>query len=231
MNHPKFMPTLIENTCEVFKQSLTSFVENNPSINENSLCSETIGLFSDALEEATATACQKGLKDYIESQDAELEAVERGGKSYRFKNVMSKPMLTRFGVIEVERRAYYHWQKGAGIFPLDEAISMSGRYAMADVTESILFGAGMLTPKELEAMFDKISPFKCSASLIQKIINQDGQALHNFPNDQQCGATARKIEPLEEVATALVASFDGANLMVREPGKKRGARSKRTQER
>jgi hypothetical protein len=136
-------------------------------------------------------------------------------------------MLSRFGVVEIERRAYYHWQGGSGIFPLDEAIGMDGRYVMPDVVEFMLFGAGMLTPKELESMFEKMNHFKPSASLIQKIINQDGQALHNFINDPEYARIARKIEAPRETTTALVASFDGANLMVREPGKKRGARPKR----
>lgn len=227
MNQPKFMPTLIENTCEAFKQSLTSFVENNPSINENSLSDEMVCLFSQALEEAAGDACRDGLKEYIETHEVDTETVERDGKNFRFKEVISKPMLSRFGVINIERRGYYHWRGGSGIFPLDEAMGMTGRYVFPDVVEFILFGAGMLTPKDLEAMFEKMNSFKPSASLIQNIINQDGQALHNYINNPEYTGSVRKVEAPQEAATALVASFDGANLMVREPGKKRGARAKR----
>jgi len=220
------MPTLIENTCEVFKQSLTSFVEDSPSFNED-LTGEMVKLFSQALEDASGAACREGLKEYIEAHECNTETVDRDGKSYRFKSVISKPILSRFGVIDVERRSYYHWQGGAGIFPIDEAIDMAGRYVMADVVEYMLFGAGPLTAQELEAMFDKMSHFKPSASLIQNIINQDGQALSNYINDPEYINTARKIEAPEQEATALVASFDGANLLVREPGQKRGAKPKR----
>ena len=215
MNPQKFMPTLIANTCEAFKQSLTSIVENNASINENSSTSDLILEVGKALEEASGDACRSGLVEVIENNDCSEESISRDGNEYRFKEVSTKSFLSRFGVIEVSRRTFHHWRGGPGIIPLDDEMEMSGRYTMPDVVEFLLYGAAMLTPKELEGMFNKINHFKPSASLIQDVINQDGQALDNFLHHPDRDDSVRAIEAPEEPVTALVASFDGANLLVR----------------
>ena len=156
MNHPKFMPTLIENAGEAFMQSLSRIVEDDQSFNEKSLSGELITRFGEALEAASGEACRTGLKEFIESQDAVSESVVEGGKKHNFKMVISKPFLSRFGVIEISRRAYYHWRKSPGLFPLDQKMDMVGRYVMPDVVEFLLYGAGKLTPKELEGMFQAL---------------------------------------------------------------------------
>lgn len=227
MNPEKFMPTLIANTCEAFKQSLTSIVENNASINQNSSTSDLILEMGTALEEASGVACRSGLVELIENHDCSEESISRDGNEYRFKEVSTKSFLSRFGVIEVSRRSFHHWRGGPGIIPLDDQMEMSGRYTMPDVVEFFLYGAAMLTPRELEGMFNKINHFKPSASLIQDVINQDGQALDNFLHHPERDDDVRAVDAPKLPVTALVASFDGANLLVREPGRKRGAKTKK----
>lgn len=227
MNLQQFMPTLIENTCEAFKQSLSSFVDDNPNFNTELLSSNLLVQFSQVLQDASGQACREGLKEFIQSHEEALESVSRCGIDYRYKTTTSKPFLSRFGEIKVCRRTYHHWRGGTGIVPLDEMMGMTGRYMMPDVAEYVLFGAGMLTAKEQESMFQKVNPFKPSASLIQNVINQDGKALDNYLNHPDHVNEARQIGVPGGHISALVASFDGGNLMVREPGLKRGAREKR----
>lgn len=227
MNYAMFMPTLIENTCKVFMQSMTSFVEDSDRFNENLPLPEVLNQLTSALKEASNDCCRAGLVEFIEGHEKELEAVTVDGKNHRYKNTTTKTFLSAFGPIEVNRRTYHHWGGGKGVVPLDEQIDMSGRYVMHDVVESMLYGAAMLTPKDLERMFDKVSDFTPSASLIQDIINEDGKAFDNFLHDPQRADYVRAITPPDKSVDALVASFDGVNVMVREPGKKRGARTKK----
>jgi len=163
----------------------------------------------------------------IESFENKEESVERGGKQFKLKNQSPKKFLSRFGEITVNRNTFHHWNGGPGIVPIDEELEMTGRYVMADVTEFILFGIGKLKPVELERMFAKTSHFKPSASLIQDVINQDGQAFDNFLHGNDSPPNIREIKATAAPVKALVASFDGANVMVREPGKKRGPRVKK----
>lgn len=227
MNQPKFMPTLIENVGKTIMQSLTDFVEKHDLCNENLTVVEVLESLTIGLQEASRESCSSALVEFIQEQDNHVDAVERNGKHYRYKRNTKKTFLSVFGPIEVERRTYHHWQGGQGLVPLDEEIGMPGRYVMSDVVESILFGAGMLTPKELSSMFDKVCAFHPSASLIHDIINEDGQALDNFLHDPERKDHVRSITPPDTPVDALVASFDGVNVLIREPGKKRGARTKK----
>jgi len=221
------MPNLIADTCEAFKQSLTSFVENDDFINENHSPSEMVEKFVQALEGASGIACRTGRVDLIESYEYKEDTLTRDGKQYQLKTSTNKKFLSRFGEIVVKRKTFHHWDGGRGLVPLDEQMKMTGRYVMPDVVEFILYGSGKLKPSELEGMFNKANHFKPSASLIQDIINQDGQALGNFLDDANRPPSVREIKAPETPVKALVASFDGANVLVREPGKKRGARVKK----
>lgn len=227
MNNLKFMPTLIENTGKVLMQSLTSFVEESDCFNGKLPLSEVLLQFTEALQEASNECCRSGLVEFIEAQEEAVEVIERDGKKYRYKNSSNKPFLSIFGPINVTRRTYHHWAGGSGFVPLDEQINMTGRYVMPDVVESLLYGAAMLTPKELESMLDKVSAFNPSASLIQDIINEDGKAFDNFLHDPDRDDHVRAITLPDKPVDALVASFDGVNVLVRESGKKRGAHTKK----
>lgn len=227
MNRSKLMPTLIAEFCEVFEQSLTSFVENDDIFNENHSATTIVELFISALDESSSEACRSGLVNLIESFECEEESMERDGKQYQLKNQASKKFLSRFGEIEVNRKSFYHWAGGSGIIPIDEELELAGRYVMPDVVEIILLGLSMAKPSELECLFGKTNHFKPSASLIQDIANQDGQALNDFLHGDDSPPNIREIKPPETPVAAVVASFDGANLLVREPGKKRGARVKK----
>ena len=228
MNYQSFMPTLIENALETFKQSLSSFVENMDCSSEKSTTAEIINEFAIALEEASGEACRNAFKEFIESHDTIEEVVHRGGNPYKFKKVISKTFLTRFGEVEIDRRYYHcHSAGGPGVLPLDEQIDMQNRFVMSDVVEFLLYGVGKLIPTDLAEMFAKINHFKPSAELIHDIVNQDGQAFHNFLNSGDDGGSIRTVTPPAETPTAMVASIDGGNLHVREPGKKKGAKTKR----
>jgi len=189
MNRSKLMPTLIAEFCEVFEQSLTSFVENDDIFNENHSATTIVELFISALDESSSEACRSGLVNLIESFECEEESMERDGKQYQLKNQASKKFLSRFGEIEVNRKSFYHWAGGSGIIPIDEELELAGRYVMPDVVEIILLGLSMAKPSELECLFGKTNHFKPSASLIQDIANQDGQALDgvcNGPIEKSC---------------------------------------------
>ena len=224
MKLQQLMPTLIDDTCEGIKQSLLTFVENEDLCNQESLSTEVVSRFTQGLQNALLGGGKSALKQFIESFDCKEDAIISGpeAKRYTYKISSPKTFLTVFGEMEVNRRQYYHWKGGTAQVPLDEAWGMQGRYCTPEVTETILVSTSMLPAGDVSELLAKSTPFKPSTSLVQDIINQDGAALNTMLQQAEWAEEARPVELPEEPVKALVASMDGANVMVRQPGNKRG---------
>ena len=228
MSLQELMPTLIASACDAFRQSFETFVENSPLRNFESLDGNLVSQVTSALQEASSTAAKTALRGFIESFEIKEELLIVDDKPYRFKCTSSKRFLTVLGELEINRRLYYHWAGGEAHVPLDEAWNMKDRYATLEVTEYALLSASMLTPNEIEKLFGKMCPFKPSASLIQDIINQDGAAFGRLLEAPEWREKARPVEIEDQAAVkALAVSVDGANVLIRAPGKKRGRPAER----
>lgn len=214
------MPALIETVCNTIRQSLESFAQSEASCNMQKLSSDLVSTVTEALNDSFMAAGQAGLASFIQAYEHAQEDLYREGKRYSLKETSTKKFLTLFGEVEIPRRRFCHWQGGPSLVPLDEAWQMQGRYATPEVTENILLAASMLTPTEIEDLFGRISPFGPSAALVHDLINQDGERLGEMLEDQDHLPTMRPAPTELEEASVFVASIDGANVLVREPGKK-----------
>jgi len=234
MNYQQLMPTLIDDTCDAIKQSFLAFVEDSAFSKQEDLTSELVSQFTEGLQQALHLGGKTALKQLVENFECKEDVVIRApapaseaAERYTFKTASSKKFLSVFGEIEINRRLYYHWKGGPAFVPLDEAWDMQGRYATPEVTEALLLSASMLNAGEVSQLLAKTCPFKPSVALIQDIINQDGAALVSMLEQPELVENARPIKIPDEPIKALVASIDGANVMVREPGNKRGRPTER----
>lgn len=232
------MPTLTETVLGTVKQSFQNFADDSDLCNLETLSSELASHLTAGLQQALLDGGKAGLKSFLENYDCPDPVIFREPADsptpdslnlvvYTFKTISPKKFLTVFGEIEINRRLYCHWKGGPARAPLDEAWNMQGRYATPEVTEAMLFSASMLSPGEISELFAKTGPFQPSASLVQDIINQDGAAITKLLEQPDLEEEARPFNLPNQPIKALVVSMDGANVLVREPGKKRGRPAER----
>jgi hypothetical protein len=116
---------------------------------------------------------------------------------------------------------------GAGIVPLDIGWDMQGeRYAMPEVVESVLWGNAELTPAKFEEFCTKMCRFKPSTACIQDIIARDGTGMAAMLAADKEGVACRGIQ-VPDGTEIIVASLDGANVLLREKGVRRGRPAQR----
>jgi hypothetical protein len=221
------MLTLIDTASEAVRQSLTSFVESRDDCNPNELSAELVSTLSQGLAASFQHAGQEALKAFIEQYESTEEVIERDGRIYRLKDASSrKTFLTDFGATPVSRRYYHDRDGGKGLVPLDERWGMAGRYATAEVVEKVLWASGTLVASEVSEAMNRLCGIKISTSCVQDIISKDGLAIAEMIEDEEAGVAVREIEVPEETEV-MVASFDGANLLLRQKGTRPGRKSQR----
>jgi hypothetical protein len=228
MSIPESMLTLIDTATETVKQSLKSFVENGFKCNPDMLSGALVSEVSCGLERSLDEAGRAAFKSFIEQFECGEERIERDGRTYRLKDEAdSKSFLTVFGEVELTRRYYHCHHGGPGIVPLDESWDMQGkRYAMPEIVEKILWSSAEVTPGKLEEFCGKMCRFNPSAACIQDIIARDGAGMATMLETEKEGVECRGIE-VPEGTEVIACSLDGANVLLREKGVKRGRKAQR----
>lgn len=227
MTISKPMLTLIDAACEAVRQSLTTIVENDDCGNLNELNPETVDRVTKALTSSFQVAGCKAVKAYIEQFDCRDKFIVRDGRTYRRKTkAAKKEFLFAFGAIAIERNYYFDRTGGGGLVPLDEMWGMSNRYATPGVTQNILWTAGSLVASEVSDAMKRLAGIEVSTSCVQDIISRDGAAIAVMLEDEHEGIAIREIE-VPEQTEVFVASMDGANVLLREPGVRSGRKSQR----
>lgn len=122
--------------------------------------------------------------------------------------------------MSLTRRLYQADNGGAAYIPLDAYWDMTHEFATVEVRESITFASAYLTAKEIEELFAKSSLFHPSETAVQQIIQETGCFIESH-SEVLNEAIFQESLPPEETAI-LVASLDGANVLLREEGPKKG---------
>jgi hypothetical protein len=103
---------------------------------------------------------------------------------------------------------------------------MENHFATIEVREAVLFALSLMPAREARQLFEKCSPFNIAESSFKKIAEQLGSDL-----EEKIDHFLEEIRKEEEVpveATKVVAvSMDGANVLLQEPGKKKGRKRQR----
>jgi hypothetical protein len=218
---------ILDAATNAFRQTLVSFCKNGPDTDLSELSPQAMARLTQGLMTAARSAGRAGLETYLSQHGTDASCVEVGGVRYRYKNTMPKSYLTLFGEVTVSRSIYANDLLGGGyIVPMDRALGIgTDEYATMETRDMILFAATFNTPEEVASLLEKASLCQPSRTAIQNIIAKDGAWMEAHRDE-----LARTVHAQQEVpahATALVASIDGTNVRLREPGAKKGRKAQR----
>lgn len=222
MNYNKILNASIE----AFKQKFMSFCQNS-EFSKNKLNEATFANITSNLMDASRAAGKAGLKELLRNEDVQKPKISYNEDIYRFKGTSEKCILTLFGEINVSRFVYGNEKKGGTYYiPLDSMLGMyNNDYATLETREMILFASSNNTPHETALLLSKASLCCPSRTAIQNIIENDGCFMEEHNSELLKKTLSHQEIPQE--AEVMVASMDGANVLLREHGKKKGRKGER----
>ncbi len=178
------------------------------------------------LTRAMTAGWVEGYHAYLEAHDTSEPTIEVDGQTYRWKMASPKEFLTPGGPMVLARSLYQADSGGKCHIPLDAAWGMVGQFATVEVREAVLFAVAQLTSREVEALLQKCASFHPSAAAIHAMTQEMGQWLEAHP---ELPEKIRDEEECPQGTRVLVASLDGVNVLLAEPGPKRGRPAERPQ--
>lgn len=178
--------------------------------------------------EAMSAGWREGLRTWLATAETDAETIEVNGVTYRYKLESEKEFLTPGGMIKLRRRVYQPDAGGQCYVPLDAAWGMESQFATVEVRDAALYAVALGTPKEAETLLAKCALFQPSATAIKRMAKQMGQWLEE--HEDEVLTEIRVEEPIPEETRALCASVDGVNVLLSEPGKKKGRPNERPHE-
>jgi len=216
------VPKLIKVAIREFRQKMTEFGENLDTEQLTAkLAQQVMAALKDALTAAGATAVQT----FVQSYNPTDPLLEVNGQHLRWKMISPKEFLTCFGPMKIERSLYQADTGGRSYVPLDEFWDMAGEFATAEVREAVLFSVAHVTPLETEQLLHKCALFHPSATAIKHIVKPVGDFVEARGEDLD--SVIRAEETIPDGTRVIVASLDGVNVLLNEPGVKRGRPAKR----
>jgi hypothetical protein len=210
----------------MFQQNLSAFCRNE-AIDLDKCNDETFSKLTKGLMDAARAAGQAGLSEYLSQHDIQTATMAYKGNVYRYKGQSMNEILTMFGTIAVNRSMYYDEEHGGDyLFPLDKALGLDkDDFATLDTREMILYTSSSCTPQETAELLQKCSLCRPSRTAIQNIIAKDGARMEQLRPALAQSVLSQTSVP--EQTTAFVASLDGVNVLLREPGEKKGRKGRR----
>lgn len=208
---------MIEAATNEFKQKLTAHCENLEGACLTPQLAEDV---TQGLKSALQGAGSVAMRTFLESYEVDETPKNVNGVPYRFKQQSEKTFLTPFGEMPLFRNLFQADEGGPSYVPLDAMWGMVGEYATIEVREALLYGVTLNTPEEMVPLLYKSALFHPSATAIKHIVEEMGTFLE--AEGEAVNASIRQQEEVPEDTKVLVASLDGANLRLREPGEKRG---------
>jgi len=215
-----------EEIIEVVVERVKAELSKSEKVLESELTPKEAERVGAVLTRAMAAAWVEGYHAYLKAHDTTEPTMEVDGETYRWKMISPKEFLTPGGPMVLARSLYQADSGGKCHIPLDLAWGMVGQFATVEVREAVLFAVAQLTPREVEALLKKCAPFHPSAAAIHAMTQEMGQWLEAHP---QLPDEIRDEEECPLGTRVLVASLDGVNVLLAEPGPKRGRPAERPQ--
>jgi hypothetical protein len=122
--------------------------------------------------------------------------------------------------MNLTRRLYQADSGGVSYIPLDTYWGMANEFATTEVRESIALASAYLTAKETEELFGKSCLFHPSETAVQNIIQETGCFIESHSEELNEAVFQESLPP--STTEILAASLDGANVLLREAGPKKG---------
>lgn len=204
---------IVKLATEQFEQKMLEF---GKKLNTQQLTAGLADQVSVALQKSLSDAGATAYKAFLESYNTEDRIIDINGQKLRFKMTSPKTFLSPFGKITVRRRLYQADTGGVSYVPLDHLWDMDGHFATDQVREAVCLSMAYMTAEETEQLFKKCTLFRPSATAIKHIIEKVGEEISN--HKEQIDEEVSTKQSVPEGTRVLVASMDGANVLLREPG-------------
>lgn len=210
-----------------FKQKFTDFCKINDCRFDDHLDAGTLKKLTNALMAAAGASGNAGLTEYLQSHDKKAATVRFRDTTYRYKGISEKTFLTLFGEVVVNRSIYGNGRCGTAYHvPLDAALGLENDdYATWETREMILFAASSASPTDVERLLRKTCFCNPSDTAVQNIITRDGKRMELHRTEIADTVQQKQVIPPD--AAVFVASLDGANILLREKGIKKGRKTQR----
>ena len=216
------MTPVIDVFTDAFRKSM---IEHCDFSGEEELTPGIAARFFAAMGKSMSHAACVGTKQFLMSHDVDEPFIVRNGVRLNRTQPVSKEFLIPFGKIELERQNFQAYWGGESYQPLDEKWGMVGEFATESVRECILFYTAHLSPTEIVNCLSKSSLFHPSKTAIDNILKETGERTE--AHFERIHSTMLTQTPIPEKPDVIVGSMDGANILTREPGIKKGRPSER----
>jgi len=207
---------------EVFEQKMEDFAGK---VTASELTADLALNFSAALKDAFSEAGRKAYQRFIESYDIHQPTLEVNGQKLRWKMASSKDFLTPFGTMQITRSLYQADAGGTSYCPLDDFWGMKDEFATEEVRQAVAFSMAHLTADETQQLFEKCAWFHPSATAIKNITGNIGDFVET--HSDVIMQAVQDSQQLPQETNVLVASMDGANVLLREQGIQQGRPAER----
>jgi len=219
----------VEGIIAVITTTVKDFLQERGDQLDLPLTAENAEIVVEVIKTAVTAAAAEGLKTYLAQNEIRDNTVIHNSQKYQFNRTSTKEIQSPFGKIVLKRRLYQN-KNGESFIPLDHAWNMENQFATIEVREAVLFAMSLMPAHEARQLFDKCSPFNLAESSFKKIAENIGDDLENSIDEFL--EQIRRDEPIPATETKVVAvSMDGANVLLQEPGKKKGRKRQRPGER
>lgn len=151
-----------------------------------------------------------------------------GEETVHFKCLSEKAFLSFWGPEVVTRALYQNAADTRSFIPLDAAWGMRDHFMVIEVREASLFAHAQMPSEDVQALFEKSALFHPHRTQIKRL-SRDMEKVMNAQRSE-LDERIRGEEDLPPGVRALAVSMDGANVLMREPGGKRGRPAERPME-
>ena len=180
---------------------------------------------SRGIQEALALAGQAGFKTYLESKEEPRDIIVVDGETYRFKQFTNKTFTSLWGTMDVSRKLFQNASDTKSCCPMDQAWGMAGEHLTVEVREAAAFACAHVTPEEAAQLFEKSAMFHPHPTVIKRAVVRIAESVAPVRDDVD--SRIREAEEAADGTRALVASMDGVNVLLNEPGQKKGRPAER----
>lgn len=217
---------MIEVGMQAFKEKMVTLLED---VVKGDLTPISAHMVAGGLQQAIAAAGAGAFRAFVESKETALDTVHHGGETYRFKYVSDKTFGTLWGPQVISRRVFQNASDTKSYVPLDAAWGMMDESLMLEVREAVAFSCAHVTAEETHALLKKSALFHPHPTQIKEVAMRLGR--HVAEQENELNRRIRDEEVMPKGVHVLAVSLDGANLLMREPGAKRGRPAERPCER
>jgi len=214
--------TIIEAGVKAFKEQMVSLLSDIVEDELTPVLAHTVTL---GIQQAIAAAGGGAFRAFVESKETAADAVRHEGALYRFKYASDKTFGTLWGRQTITRRVYQNASDTKTCVPLDAAWGMAGETLTVEVREAVAFACAHVTPEEAYALLKKSALFQPHPTQMKEVVTRLGQMVEK--REEELNRRIQEAEAMPEGVRVLAASMDGANVLMREPGAKRGRPAER----